>query len=95
MLKSKEFRNNIITGVSSSLLFLVLFQPIINILGQFIRFIGVNLYSGTSDAIYRYAARGYVSSLDFLFYGFATSIVFGGGAFSIAFLSSKLDGCEK
>jgi hypothetical protein len=97
MLKSTEFRRDIVAGIISSLIFLILFQPIINFLGVLVQSISNGLLSGLSNSIYSNAALGQRNYIDVIFFSLIISIYFGTatGWLSANILKKKIETSEK
>jgi uncharacterized membrane protein YfcA len=77
MFKSKEFGKDILAGIISALIFLILFQPIINALDRAIPIMGSNVLSNLSNMLYKNAALGHRNYVDVMLFLTFISIVIG------------------
>ena len=61
----KEIKKGIVSSLIATLIFLILLNPILHMLWNFIKSFSINMYSGISDSIYSGAALGQRNWLDF------------------------------
>jgi len=77
MFGDKEFQRSVIVSLISSLLILIFFQPLMQVVWGLIQFIGANFYSGFSESVYRNAALGHRNYLDVIVFSAFTSAQLG------------------
>lgn len=66
MFKDKEIRKGIISSIIASVIFLILFQPLIQLFWDVLTKVSKNTYSGYLDRVYKNAALGQRNWIDFI-----------------------------
>ncbi|KAF0107134.1 MAG: hypothetical protein FD146_1975 [Anaerolineaceae bacterium] len=77
MLKDVNFRKDILAGIISSLIFLILFQPLVRGLGQLLQPLGEKFFTGFSNSLYSNAALGHRNYLEVVAFETGVSTFFG------------------
>lgn len=96
MFKDKTVRTSILTGLISSAIFLIFFQPIFEFLGKmFVKFTS-NFYDGLIDSVYfKAASTGFDDTYGSFVAAIFTGIVLGTTITAINWPTKKIDSADK